>query len=120
MPGSRSRPPKAPTSPWVLLLRHGLPLALVIAGIVLIALAGGHLHDVKQMSQQQNVFVATPTDTDSMLSAIGVGAIIAAIMIWLFGYMVRLSLTSSSDRDKEEAAREYFARTGRWPGAGAR
>jgi hypothetical protein len=37
----------------------------------------------------------------------------------LFGVVIALfalTLTSGSDRDEEEAAREAFERTGRWPG----
>jgi hypothetical protein len=30
---------------------------------------------------------------------------------WLF----RMSIASNKDRDREEAAREYFDRHGRWP-----
>jgi len=36
----------------------------------------------------------------------------------LFGIVIglfALTLTSGSDRDREEAAREVFERTGRWP-----
>jgi hypothetical protein len=50
-----------------------------------------------------------------MLSAIGVAAIVIALMILLLNWMLRMNADEAGDRAKEEDAREYFRRTGRWP-----
>jgi hypothetical protein len=45
----------------------------------------------------------------------GVGLVIVAIIVWMVNWMYRLSVQSNRERDREEEAREYFARHGRWP-----
>jgi hypothetical protein len=107
---------RSDSTPLVLLVRWGVPLAFVIFGVVLIVMAHGHLTGVQDNSSGSNVFTSTFTDRDSMLSAIGVGAIVVALMIWLLGWMLRLNADEAGDRKKEEDAREYFRRTGHWPG----
>lgn len=74
--------------------RYGLPAVLFVAGIVLIVIGGG---------------------TDATAGA-GVVLLGTALMVWMINWMFRLSVSSNRDRDKEEAAREYFTRHGRWPG----
>lgn len=49
-------------------------------------------------------------------AAAGVSLIIVAIIVWMINWLFRLSLQSNQDRVKEERAREYFDRHGRWPG----
>jgi hypothetical protein len=39
-----------------------------------------------------------------------------ALMVWMLGWLFRMSIASNRDRELEEAAREHFTRTGRWPG----
>ena len=99
----------------------GLPLLLIVGGIVMVILGHARVSDVttNQVGVSPGAaspFTATPTDKDSMFTAIGVGAVITAAMVWMVGWMMRLSISSSDDRDKEEADRAYFTRTGRWPG----
>jgi hypothetical protein len=45
---------------------------------------------------------------------IGVGFLVA-----LGGALMRLSIESNRDREREEEARRYFDRHGRWPRRGA-
>ncbi len=98
------------------LFRWGLPLAFVIFGIVMLVLSGGRLSNVQDNPTGGNVFTtATFTNRDSMLSAIGVGAIVVALMIVLLSWMLRLNADEAGDRAKEEEAREHFRRTGQWP-----
>jgi len=99
----------------VLLVRWGLPVAFVIAGIVLLVMSHGHLSGVHDNASESNVFTSTSTDRDSMLSAVGVAAIVIALMIWLLNWMLRLNADEVGDRAKEEEARETFRRTGHWP-----
>ena len=78
----------------LLLLRYGLPGLLMIAGAVLVAIGGG------------KGVVA------------GAGVVIAgiAVMVWMLGWLFRMSLSSNRDRDREEEARQYFTEHGHWPG----
>lgn len=80
------------------LVRYGLPLLLVVAGGVLIALGHG--------------------STRSPAAATGLVLIGVSLMVWMLNWMFRMSIESNQDRAKEEAARDYFARHGHWPGEG--
>jgi drug/metabolite transporter (DMT)-like permease len=100
---------------FVFSVRHGLPILLVVAGIVMIVLGHGHVSDT-QTATPGSPFSTIPTDKDSFFSAIGVGALIIAVMVWMIGWFMRMNVTDGEDRRREEAARDYFARTGRWPG----
>jgi len=75
----------------ILLLRAGLPSLIALAGVVLLIIGG------------------------SMNVGLGVTLIGVAFLVVLINAFVRLSFASENDRDKEEAARDYFTRTGRWP-----
>lgn len=75
--------------------RYGLPLAVAIAGIVAIIL--GHAR------------ASSPT------AAAGVGLIIVALIVAMINWLFRMSVQSNRDREREEEAREYFDRHGRWP-----
>ena len=97
-------------------IRYGLPLALVILGVVFIILGHGHVSDTQDTDSGASVFTQIPTDRRSFYSAIGVGSIIIAVMVAMIGWFMRLNLEDGDDRKREEAARDYFARTGRWPG----
>ena len=100
----------------MLLIRWGVPLAFIIFGIVMLVLSGGHLSGVQDNAAESNVFQSTYTDRDSMLSAIGVAAIVIAFMVMLLGWMLRLNSDEAGERADEDAAREHFRRTGHWPG----
>jgi cytochrome bd-type quinol oxidase subunit 1 len=106
---------RAESSPGVLLVRWGLPLAFVIFGVVLLVMSGGHITGVQDNASESNVFTTIPTNRDSMLSAVGVAAIVIALMIVLLGWMLRLNADEAGDRAKEDEARETFKRTGHWP-----
>jgi hypothetical protein len=74
----------------VLAVRYGIPAALILAGQV-IAIATG--------------------DVVSWASFTGAG-----FAVLLIGFLVRLGIEGDRERDREEAAREYFSKHGRWPG----
>ncbi len=82
--------------------RYVLPITIMIVGIVLIVIAHGHY---------KSVFA----DRRSLESAVGVAMILIAFSVWLFNWLMRMSLESGYDRDREDTARAYFKRTGSWP-----
>jgi uncharacterized membrane protein len=75
------------------LTRVWLPVAVALVGVVAIILGHGH----------------------TAAAGAGVGLIIVGIIIWMVNWMFRLSVESNLDREREEAAREYFDEHGRWP-----
>jgi protein-S-isoprenylcysteine O-methyltransferase Ste14 len=81
--------------------RLWLPLGIAVGGLVLIVL--GHAS------------LSTHTTSHALESAAGVALLIAAAIVWMINWMYRLSVQSNRDREREERAREYFDRTGRWP-----
>jgi hypothetical protein len=105
------------STPLVLLVRWGVPLAFVIFGIVLLVLSHGHLTGVQDNASESNVFTGgTFTDRDSVLSAVGVASIVVALMILLLSWMLRLNADDAGDRAKEDDARDHFRQHGHWPG----
>jgi hypothetical protein len=73
-------------------VRYGLPGGLVLAGFVLL--------------------FAAPDSTRYEGFAMCIGAGLALFLLnWLF----RLGASGDRERDREDAAREYFAEHGRWP-----
>lgn len=76
-------------------IRWLLPLGIAIAGIVAIVVGHG--------------------SANSPTAAAGVALIIAALIVWLINWMFRMSVQSNRDRQREEEARQYFDRHGRWP-----
>jgi hypothetical protein len=89
----------------LLAVRIGLPLLLVVIGIVLIIMGHGR-------------YTSVFADRDSLLSAVGMGFIIIAMMVALLNWMLRMNADDALDRIKEEEARDHFRRTGHWPGEG--
>ncbi len=83
-------------------MRLGLPLFIAAIGIVLIVMGHGQ-------------YTSVLANRDSLLSAVGVGFIIIAMMVALLNWLLRLNGDDAGDRAKEEAARDHFRRTGRWP-----
>ena len=65
-----------------------LPGAIVVAGVVLLALG----------------------QTAIAITLVGI-----ALLVVLIDWFARLSLRSGGDREREEAARRDFSRTGHWP-----
>ena len=83
-------------------MRIGLPVLIAAVGVVLIFMGHGH-------------YTSVFANRDSLLSAVGVGFICIAAMVWMLNWMLRMSAESDVDRAKEEDARQYFLRTGHWP-----
>lgn len=75
----------------LLSVRYGLPLAMVVAGIVCLVVGG---------------------------TAAGAGVVLigSAGIVLLINVLFRLSIVSNREREQEERAREQFERTGHWPG----
>ena len=76
------------------LTRVWLPLLIAVAGVVAIVLGHGR----------------------TTLASAGVVLVGAGLMVWMINWMFRMSVESNRDREREEEAREYFARHGHWPG----
>ena len=77
------------------LTRLWLPVGIAVAGLVAILIGHGR--------------------TSSTWAAGGVSLIIVALIVWMINWMFRMSVESNRDRDREEEARRYFDRHGRWP-----
>jgi hypothetical protein len=45
----------------------------------------------------------------------GVGLVLVALIVWMINWLYRIGVSSNRDREREEEAREYFDRHGRWP-----
>jgi hypothetical protein len=73
--------------------RVWVPVVIAIAGVVGIVIGHGK----------------------SSAAGAGVGLVIVALIVWMINWMFRMSVESNRDRDREEEAREYFDRHGRWP-----
>jgi hypothetical protein len=74
--------------------RVWLPLLIAIGGIVAIVVGHGH----------------------TAAAGAGVGLLLVALTVWMINWMYRMSVASNRDREREEEARKYFDRHGRWPG----
>jgi hypothetical protein len=86
--------------------RLWLPLAIALAGVVLVVVGGG------DVSTSESSFGGFGSSTAALgLVLIGV-AVIVSMVNWLF----RLGVKSNRDRERDERAREYFDEHGRWPG----
>lgn len=81
--------------------RLGLPLVIAAAGVVLIAIGHGD--------------VSTQGSPHSLEAAAGLALLLVALTVWMLNWMYRMSVDSNRDRDREEEAREFFDRHGRWP-----
>ena len=71
------------------LIRYGIPAALVLAGQVILIATG---------------------DAVSWAGFTGAG-----LAVLLIGFLVRIGVEGDRERDREEAARQYFSKHGRWP-----
>jgi hypothetical protein len=72
-------------------IRYGIPLALFVAGAIISATAGG--------------------------VGIAAGALFfsAASAVLLLNVLYRIGVEGDKERDREESAREFFDKHGRWP-----
>jgi hypothetical protein len=84
---------RKPARALLVATRIWLPLAIAVAGVVAIAVGGG----------------------SGAVAAAGVVLLGVALIVWMINWMFRISLESNRDREREEAARAYFDRHGRWP-----
>jgi hypothetical protein len=75
----------------MVLLRYVLPGVVIVAGIVVMALG-------------------SETDLEG-----GGGIVSAGIAIFFVNWLFRTGAAGEQERDREDAAREYFDRHGRWP-----
>jgi hypothetical protein len=71
-------------------VRYGIPLVLLIAGVVVAATSGSGL-------------------------AAGAMFVSAATAVLLLNVLHRIGVEGDRDRDREEAARRFFDEHGRWP-----
>jgi hypothetical protein len=76
-------------------VRYALPAAVVVAGLVVMAL--GSENDLEG----------------------GAGIVSAGLAIYFINWLFRQGVSGEGERDAEEAARDYFDKHGRWPGEGA-
>jgi hypothetical protein len=71
-------------------VRHGLPLIIVVAGVV-----------------------AAIADPDRLEAAILICS--AGLSVWMLNWLWRVGVAGDREREDEDRAREYFDRHGRWP-----
>jgi protein-S-isoprenylcysteine O-methyltransferase Ste14 len=83
------------------LTRIWLPAAIAVAGVVLIVI--GHAR------------VSAEGDTRSIEAGAGVVLVGVGLMVWMINWLFQMSVSSNLDREREEEARDYFDRHGRWP-----
>jgi len=94
-------PPRA----LVLFTRVILPGGIAAIGVVLVVMGHGH-------------YTSVFANRDSLYSAVGVGFWLIAACVLLLNWMLRMNAEDAGDRAKEEEARQFFIRTGHWPGEG--
>jgi hypothetical protein len=83
---------EALASPWAMRsIRYILPGAVVLAGIVVMALG-------------------SETDLEG-----GGGIVSAGLAIYLINWLFRAGASGDREREAEDAARDYFDAHGRWP-----
>ena len=73
------------------MIRYGLPALVVIGGIVVMSFGD-----------------------ESQLEG-GAGIVSAGLAIYFLNWVVRLGASGDREREREQAAREYYAKHGRWP-----
>ena len=79
-------------SPWILsTVRYVLPALVVLAGVVVMTLGG-------------------ETDLEG-----GASIVSAGLAIYLINWLFRTGAAGDREREAEDAAREHFDRSGRWP-----
>jgi hypothetical protein len=71
-------------------VRYGIPAAFIVAGFVVLAL-----------------------DNEAWVA--WAGFVGAGFAILLLNFLFRMSIAGESDRDREQYARDFFDRHGRWP-----
>ena len=85
-PGARARRPLL-----LIGVRYVLPAVVIVAGVVVMSLG-------------------SETDLEG-----GSGIVSAGLAIILINWLFRAGIAGEREREREDAAREYFHRHGRWP-----
>ncbi len=84
--------PPAPERRWLLTgIRYILPLTVTIAGLAVMAMG-------------------SEIDLEG-----GASIVSAGLAIYFVNWLFRAGATSDREREREDAAREYYTRHGRWP-----
>ena len=96
------------------MIRVGLPVALVIAGIVLVVVGHGGGHPIANPATDSSI----PTTGTGATTALGVVLIGMGLITWMINWLYRATIDSNDDRQVEEEARDYFTQHGHWPGEG--
>jgi hypothetical protein len=91
VPDDQQRQPRPAVGRGILLLRYALPAAVIVAGAIVMSLG-----------------------SESELEG-GAGIAGAGIAIFAMNWLIRASTEGDRERDREEAARDYYAAHGRWP-----
>jgi hypothetical protein len=81
-----------PTAKFVLFIRYGVPILLIVAGFACLAVA-------PQSSRNEGF-------------ALFFGA---GVSVLLLNVLHRIGVSGDEDRDRENEAREYFSEHGSWP-----
>lgn len=76
----------------MIVVRYALPAVIALTGLVLTIVGG----------------------SDTVVAA-GVALIGVGMLVALLNLLMRLGIASSRDREREENARRYYDRHGRWP-----
>ncbi|HEY5196121.1 MAG TPA: hypothetical protein VIJ51_03735 [Solirubrobacteraceae bacterium] len=84
--------PRARASVGLRLVRYGLPAAILLAGLVILIVVPGS------------------AGVEGVVTMFGI-----CLCVALFNSLVRLGVSGDRDRDKEQAARDQYERTGVWP-----
>jgi hypothetical protein len=88
----RSHRPERSGWAWLLAtIRYLLPAAIALAGVVVMAMGG-----------------------ESNLEG-GAGILGAGLAVYLLNWLLRTGAAGDREREREDGAREYFGRHGRWP-----
>lgn len=87
-----SEPENGDSRGWVLVLvRYVLPAVVVLAGLVIMSLG-------------------SETDLEG-----GASILSAGLAIYFINWLFRMGVAGDREREREDAAREYFSQHGRWP-----
>jgi hypothetical protein len=90
--GTDDGPQAPPRHRWLLrMIRYALPAVVVIGGLVVMSFGD-----------------------ESQLEG-GAGIVSAGLAIYFLNWVVRLGASGDREREREEAAREYYTKHGRWP-----
>ena len=93
-------------------VRVWLPVLMAVAGVGLIIAGGAEVHAREGLLEdtlQGNGIL------QSTLAAYGLALVLIAMIVWMINWLFRMSIQSNRDREREEAARDFFDEHGRWP-----